>query len=86
MCVCACVCECVCALCMCMCVRVCVCARARVVCACMCTCVFVNCVWILSSKHEVFMERNSSVWDDAYHSAGKQRYGSRVEVRLVEIN
>ena len=29
------------------------------------------------------MERNSSVCDDTYHSAGKQRYDSRVEVRLV---
>ena len=37
-------------------------------------------------KYDVFMERNSSVWDDTYHSAGKQRYGSRVEVMPVEMN
>ena len=52
----ACACVCVCVLCMCMCVCVC----ARMVCACMhlcvytcaypCVHVFVNCVWILSSK------------------------------------
>ena len=72
-------------------VHVCVCVR--VVCACMCRymcvcismCVFVNCVWILSSKNDIFKERNSSVWDDTYHSAGNQRYVSRVEVMLVEL-
>ena len=48
MCVCVCVCVCVC-----MCVRVCI-----------SMCVFVNCVWFLNSKNYVFMERNSSVWDD----------------------
>ena len=37
-------------------------------------------------KYDVFKERNSSVWDDTYHSAGKQRYGSRVEVMPVEMN
>ena len=38
-------------------------------------CVFVNCVWFLSSKNDVFTKRNPSVWDETYHSAGKQRYG-----------
>ena len=33
------------------------------VCVCISMCVFVNCVVILSSKNDVFMERNSSVWD-----------------------
>ena len=34
----------------------------------------------------IYMERKSSVWDDTFHSAGKRRYGSRVEVMRVEIN
>ena len=28
---------------------------------------------------------NSSMWDDTYHSAGNQRYMSRVEVMRVEL-
>ena len=65
--------------CVCLCVYVCVCVC---VCLCMCVsmCVFVNCVWFLTSKNDVFMKRNPSVWDETYHGAGKQRYGSRVEV------
>ena len=59
-------------------------------CVCLCVCVsmclFVNCVWFLSSKNDVFMKRNPSVWDETYHTAGKQRYGSRVEVMSVESN
>ena len=62
-----------------MCMCVCACVRAHVVCACMCTCVyaclypcvFVNRVWILSSKNNVIMERNSSVWDDTYQNINK---------------
>ena len=37
-------------------------------CVCVCVCVCVC---------------NSSMWDDTYHSAGKQRYVSRVEVMRV---
>ena len=67
-------------------VNVCVC---MCVCVCVCVCKHVLihvCVCKLSRKNDVFMERNSSVRDDTYHSAGKQRYGSRVEVMRVEIN
>ena len=78
-------------MCVCMCVCVSVCAVHVNVCVCMCVCMCV-CVYacaypcVCLSKNYVFMERSSSVRDDTYHSAGKQRYGSRVEVMRVEIN
>ena len=83
--VCVCVCMCVYGvLCVCMCTCVCVC-----VCVCVSTCVrvLVNCIWILSSIND-YLWRGIHLCGiiHYYYSAGKQRYGSRVEVMRVEIN